>query len=560
MVLVTPVFALLMVGLLLAVGWLIAAHTRRAQNPKPEADTSILERLESLTATLQTARTGFEIAHRVVLETCLLLESPHGCALLTGDDGQSLEQTATTGAFEHAGAGRGPGGHGFSWTGIQERLALLTDDPGGIDNPTPSQLNVPMSDASGAPLGTLVVARDRPYSATDRRVMQVIASLTASALERVRATEAFEAKCRETQTLLSLARLLEGNEPESLGLALEMVRQLTEADAVVFGVLENGVYRPRAVAGEASPSLRRLIARGLDENAPALTEIDLGQGLEITDVPGHSSLGSYGSLGVRSAYLIGVQTEGRIGGLALLRHTRAGGWTEPQRRLIDATTQMLGALVARLDRLTHFEAAYEGALRTIGVALEARDRETAGHTDRVTGLAERIGRELGLSEPELRELRWGAYLHDIGKLAIPDAILFKPGKLDSLERSVIETHATIGYRLALNLPFLPKPSRNVVRYHHERWDGLGYPDKLFGETIPLEARIFAVCDVFDALISERPYKKAMSFEDALEILQQGALSGQFDPRVMTAFEVVVQREWGLYPPPIRLEGDPIPAD
>jgi putative nucleotidyltransferase with HDIG domain len=524
-----------------------------------EARLHEFEILESVTAALQAARSSFDIADRVVQEMISLLNAQHGCALLVSGDGEYLEPFAGTGVFDHHEISRVPRGLGVTWAAIQTREVTLIDDlrdetrlynPNGIPLTMRSQLTVPMFDSSGEPLGALVVARDQiqPYTETDRRGLQVIASVAANALERVRATEALEAKLRETQSLLSLAQLLEGNKPESLGLALEMVRQLSEADVVVLAALEKGVYYPRAMAGDVPVALRKLLSEGMTDDTPAFNTIGSGETLEITDVASYTDFAAYAAIGVQSAYLIGMQTEGSTGGLVLLRHTRSGGWTQPQHRLIEATTRMFGAWVPRLDRLTYFEAAYEGALRAIGVALEARDRETAGHTDRVTGLAERIGHELGLNALELRELRWGAYLHDIGKLAIPDAILFKPAKLDPVERSVIETHVTIGYELAVGLPFLPESSRNVVRSHHERWDGKGYPDQLIGADIPLVARIFAVCDVFDALISERPYKKAMSLENALEVLQEGAERGQFDPCVMQAFEVVAQREWGLYPP------------
>ncbi len=536
-----------------------------------EARLHEFEILESVTAALQAARSSFDIADRVVQEMVSLLNAQHGSALLVSGDGEYLELFAGTGVFDSQETFRVPRGHGVTWAAIQSREVMRIDDlrdetrlynPDGIPLTMRSQLTVPMFDSSGEPLGALVVARDQiqPYTETDRRGLQVIASVAANALERVRATEALEAKLGQTQSLLSLAQLLEGNEPESLGLALEMVRQLSEADVVVLAALENGVYYPRAVAGDVPVALWKLLSEGMTDDTPAFNTIGSGQTLEITDVASYTDFAAYAAIGVQSAYLIGMKTEGSTGGLVLLRHTRSGGWTESQHRLIEATTRMFGALVARLDRLTYFEAAYEGALRAIGVALEARDRETAGHTDRVTGLAERIGRELGLGVLELRELRWGAYLHDIGKLAIPDAILFKPAKLDPVERSVIETHVTIGYELAIGLPFLPESSRNVVRSHHERWDGQGYPDQLIGADIPLVARIFAVCDVFDALISERPYKKAMSLENALEVLQAGAERGQFDPCVMRAFEVVAQREWGLHPPSVIPRRQVISAD
>jgi len=155
-------------------------------------------------------------------------------------------------------------------------------------------------------------------------------------------------------------------------------------------------------------------------------------------------------------------------------------WSPAENRLLEGAAQILGALLLRLERARQLEAAYEGALRAIGLALGAR----AGHTDQVATLAERLGRALGLSEIELRDLRWGAYLHDVGKLAIPDANLLKPDRLTPEEFSTMRTHAHLGDDLVRHLPFVPLAARQIVRHHHQRWDGRGYPDGLAGEHIP----------------------------------------------------------------------------
>jgi putative nucleotidyltransferase with HDIG domain len=251
------------------------------------------------------------------------------------------------------------------------------------------------------------------------------------------------------------------------------------------------------------------------------------------------------SMGIKALLSVPIVTDERRLGLTLFRFDLAQGWMALDLSLLQAAAQMLGAVISRTERVSNLETAYDGALRAIGVALEARDRETAGHTDRVTSLADRIGLELGLNDVQRRNLRWGAYLHDIGKFQIPDAILLKPGKLNPDERTVIETHASLGYDLTRNLAFLPEATRLVVRHHHERWDGRGYPDRLRSETIPLEARIFALCDVFDALTSHRPYKSAMPVQQALEVVRDGVGAGQFDPRIFAVFERVVVLEHGL---------------
>ncbi|SMB86579.1 PAS domain S-box-containing protein [Deinococcus hopiensis KR-140] len=176
----------------------------------------------------------------------------------------------------------------------------------------------------------------------------------------------------------------------------------------------------------------------------------------------------------------------------------------------------------------------EGGLLGLGIALEARDLETSGHTTRVMQYSLQLGKALGLDDVTLNELKHGAGLHDLGKLTIPDAVLLKPGRLDAAEWALMQTHAHNGHEIASRIPTLPRLALDVIRHHHERWDGTGYPDRLAGTDIPLLARIFAVCDVYDALTSERPYKHAWSHEAALKELyvQRGR---QFDADVVDAF-------------------------
>ncbi len=176
----------------------------------------------------------------------------------------------------------------------------------------------------------------------------------------------------------------------------------------------------------------------------------------------------------------------------------------------------------------------EHSLLALGLALEARDLETAGHTRRVVKMAERIGQQLGLNRRRLSALRQGAYLHDLGKLCIPDEILLKPGKLDTEQWALMKTHAQRGYELAAGIPNIKPEALDVIHYHHEHWNGAGYPAALSGETIPLLARLFAVCDVFDALVSPRAYKPPWAELDAIrEIRQQSNV--QFDPTLTDLF-------------------------
>ncbi|MFC6590816.1 HD-GYP domain-containing protein [Deinococcus lacus] len=182
-------------------------------------------------------------------------------------------------------------------------------------------------------------------------------------------------------------------------------------------------------------------------------------------------------------------------------------------------------------------------LRTLGSALEHRDNETSGHTERVVSLSVRLGQRLGWSPDQVLALRWGAYLHDLGKIAIPDAILHKAGPLSGPEMQIMQSHPRIGYDLLQNLPFLPSEALDLVRYHHEKWDGSGYPAGLRGKEIPETARIFSIVDVFDALTSARPYKAAWTHEQALAEMRKQS-GKQFDPELLRAFARMIEDESG----------------
>ncbi len=211
-----------------------------------------------------------------------------------------------------------------------------------------------------------------------------------------------------------------------------------------------------------------------------------------------------------------------------------------ERSLIQAVARLGGARMGQQQALEELGHAFEHTLLTLGLALELRDFETQGHTRRVTELSTALVTHLGLPQTQLARMRQGAYLHDIGKLTVPDGVLHKPGKLEPFERLIIEKHVEDGHRMLSELPFLEKAVLEVVRHHHEKWDGSGYPDRLAGENIPLLARVFALVDVYDALISERPYKTAWTPNAALEELEKNA-GKHFDPGLVGAFRDLLER-------------------
>lgn len=176
----------------------------------------------------------------------------------------------------------------------------------------------------------------------------------------------------------------------------------------------------------------------------------------------------------------------------------------------------------------------ESILFALAQTVEQRDSQTAGHCQRLALLSVRLGRRLGLAEEEIETLNRGGYLHDIGKIAVPDAILNKPGPLTPAEWTVMRAHTTRGEEICRPLRTLG-PVLPIIRSHHERWDGSGYPDRLRGEEIPLIARILQTADIYDALTTRRPYKAAVSHADAIEILRDEVRKGWRDPDLTEAF-------------------------
>jgi putative nucleotidyltransferase with HDIG domain len=182
--------------------------------------------------------------------------------------------------------------------------------------------------------------------------------------------------------------------------------------------------------------------------------------------------------------------------------------------------------------------AYDQTIEALSYALDLRDKETKGHSRRVTELTVKIAEKFGIRGEKLRYVKWGALLHDIGKLGVPDSILLKPGPLTEEEWEIMKKHPEYGYNMLKKVDFL-LPALEIPLYHHEKWDGSGYPKGLKGDEIPLPARIFAVVDAWDALTNERPYRPPWSKEKALEyiISQSGK---HFDPEVVKVFLEVIK--------------------
>lgn len=180
----------------------------------------------------------------------------------------------------------------------------------------------------------------------------------------------------------------------------------------------------------------------------------------------------------------------------------------------------------------------EQVLFSIARAIESRDPNTGNHCERLMKLGQAFGEYLGLTRNQIRDLMWGGYLHDIGKVGIPDSVLLKQSKLTPEEWTIMKQHVLIGEKICQPLRSM-RGVVPIIRHHHERWDGSGYPDGLVGEQIPYIAQVFQIIDIFDALTSERPYKKAFTASEALKVMAEETKKGWRNPKLMKQFEEFV---------------------
>ena len=205
-------------------------------------------------------------------------------------------------------------------------------------------------------------------------------------------------------------------------------------------------------------------------------------------------------------------------------------------QLVEARTDMLRRAIADLER------SYDITLEALGNALDLKDAETEGHSKRVTAYSIVLARAMNIDASEVKVIARGAFLHDIGKMAIPDAILAKPGKLTPEEQAVMREHCVRGYTMLKKIPFLEQAAE-IVLSHQEHYDGSGYSRGLRGHEIPIGARIFAIADALDAITSDRPYRKAKPFAEARREIER--CSGtQFDPAIVAVFRELPDKLWG----------------
>ncbi len=344
--------------------------------------------------------------------------------------------------------------------------------------------------------------------------------------------------------LVSLSRAIaaEHVSQRMLRVASRELTLLLNAEACLVSQLEDGLLREVADYSRDG----RQVARGLSyylSDYPA-TETVLESRVPSSicaDDPGADPAEVFvlREMEMQAVLLVPLVVEKRTWGLIEVYDSRARAFPAPERHLAELAAAQIGGLLAAFEHEERAQRLYRETLASLSNALEAKDAVTSQHTEEVVRLAVSVAAELDLDLDAVQSVELGAVLHDIGKVRVPEAILNKPGPLTDEEWQVMRTHPEVGEQILRPIQSL-QAILPLVRHHHERWDGTGYPDGLAGREIPLGARIVAVCDAYRAMTEDRPYRAALPKDEARAELALGAGS-QFDPDCVEALVRALDR-------------------
>jgi HD-GYP domain-containing protein (c-di-GMP phosphodiesterase class II) len=398
--------------------------------------------------------------------------------------------------------------------------------------------------AGNQTIGALTFSRETPISEADLRLLTAIGEIAASAIHRATHFEETQRQLHRLNALHTIDIAITNNfEPDTtLEVLLDQITGQLGVDAAAILLGNNGNGRLNFTAGHGfeSDAIRSPIDPGWGPEYFASDRVSYVPEI-YRDGRAPDRLHQMAKAEGFHAYIgVPLVTHGQLKGILELYHRsqleESQEWWDFLDNLARQATIAIdnGELFRELQSSNQeLVAAYAATLGGWAKALELRDKETQGHSRRVTELTLRLARTIGMSEDELVEVERGTMLHDIGKMGIPDSILQKPGPLTEEEWEIMRQHPILAYNLLSPIRFLER-ALDIPYCHHEKWDGSGYPRGLRGEEIPLSARIFALVDVYDALLSDRPYRPAWAEEQVLGYLREQA-GIHFDPAVVEAF-------------------------
>ena len=403
-------------------------------------------------------------------------------------------------------------------------------------------------------MGSLWVGRETDWGDSDGHILANVADLAANAIQRVNFLVELERRLAYLQALFTLDRAIAGR--LDLDLIFEVLLQLVidqlgggATDVLLYNEQDQSLefasgigFRVQTCKQKYSRDQLKLSGRVLSTAQPVKI-FDLREEInKISDFPSPEILLDQEDF--QTFYGVPLKEKGRLLGVLEIFHREKVEYDDTSMDFLLALADQVAIAISQAQLFEEMQeanqaltVAYDETIEGWALALEMRDNETQGHSQRVTELVVELAMSMGVEGTDLVNLKRGAVLHDIGKMGVPDRILHKPGKLDPEEWEIMKKHPEYGYQMLSNIDFL-QDALDIPLYHHERWDGTGYPEGLKEMDIPLSARIFAIVDVWDAVTNDRPYHAAWSQEEALAHIrtQNGK---HFDPDVVRNFLALV---------------------
>lgn len=417
-----------------------------------------------------------------------------------------------------------------------------------------SLLYIPILHGASA-YGVMVLGWDNKHhpAMSERQMIEALASQLAVLLRNFDLRENLESRLRYLESLRTIdTAITSSTDPKVvLDLIVREIMRLAGADIVSVLYFDDEVRRFHYSQGRGYSSAAFTDLSGFTVQSPAFQALISVQPVYVTRPEDWQQFGGMDlrllSENVQSVVYYPLVAKQSLHGVLEVCFRSEQTLDDGRKQFIET---LAGQAAIAIDNFHLFDAlersnrelqmAYDETIEGWALALEMRDRETEGHTRRVTDLTVRLARRLGIPEDEIVHIRRGALLHDIGKMGIPDSILHKPGKLTDEEWQIMRKHPEMALSFLSHIAYL-RPALDIPYSHHEKWDGSGYPLGLKGEQIPLAARIFAIADVYDALVTDRPYRKAWPKEKVLQYIAEQA-GKHFDPHVVQEFMNMLQDE------------------
>jgi HD-GYP domain-containing protein (c-di-GMP phosphodiesterase class II) len=410
---------------------------------------------------------------------------------------------------------------------------------------------VAMLIARGDLLGSIVVTNKQgapAFSEADRLLVEALAGHAAIAIRNAQFYEQQRRGTERQRLLDQISRHMQQTLDSQvlIPLVLEEVNKAIEAEAQSLWLLNEETHLivchyATGPGGEAIKKVNVPVGKGI-----VGASIERQEAIIINDIQKDArffrAADNQTGFVTRSLICVPMVRQGKAIGAIQAMNKRGGTlFTQDDLELLRSIADSAALAIENARLYAELANSYDSTLDALTAALDLRDRETEGHSRRVVEYTARLARQMGLPDSQIADMCRGALIHDIGKIGLPDAILHKPGLLDPQERRVMEKHPLAGYEMLLGIPYL-REEIPVVLAHQERWDGTGYPFSLKGYQIPLGARLFAIADTFDALTSDRVYRRSSSCEEARQVIAQEA-GRQFDPAAVKAFLDVPLEEW-----------------